>query len=55
MIISENQKESMIEAGYSAKSIDFFLNRVNYGKIENPDLFTYELGSCVEIVFLYLI
>jgi NifU-like protein involved in Fe-S cluster formation len=55
MNLSQEQKTSMIQAGYSRKSIELLENDVNYGKMESPDLFTYQIGSCGDIVFLYAI
>jgi len=55
MNLSEEQKTSMMQAGYSLKSIELFEKKVNYGKMENPDIFTYQIGSCGDIVFLYVV
>lgn len=45
----------MLSAGYSAKSIKLYLNKVNVGSIENPDVaLTYTGLPCGDTITLYL-
>ena len=37
------------------KAMHIFEEMVNYGKMEYPDLYTYKIGPCGDIVFLYLL
>jgi NifU-like protein involved in Fe-S cluster formation len=52
--LTDNQKGSMIKAGYSEKAIKLFIEQVNCGKIEYPDFFEFNIGPCGDLVFLYL-
>jgi NifU-like protein involved in Fe-S cluster formation len=45
----------MIESGYSNKAIEFYVNNVNVGELENPTVVTTFLGSCGDLIKLYLI
>jgi len=42
------------EAGYSGRSIDYFLDQVNLGKIEDPDIRHIEIGECGDLMFLFI-
>jgi NifU-like protein involved in Fe-S cluster formation len=44
----------MVESGYSSKAIKFYVNNVNVGKLENPTVVTTFLGSCGDLIKLYL-
>jgi nitrogen fixation NifU-like protein len=44
----------MVESGYSSKAIKFYVDRVNVGKLENPTVATTFLGSCGDLIKLYL-
>ncbi len=44
----------MVESGYSSKAIKFFIDNVNVGKLENPTVATTFLGSCGDLIKLYL-
>jgi nitrogen fixation NifU-like protein len=44
----------MVESGYSRKAIQFYVNNVNVGKIENPTVVTTFLGPCGDLIKLYL-
>jgi nitrogen fixation NifU-like protein len=47
--------ELLLKAGYSAKSIRLYLNKVNVGSIENPDIIsTYTGLPCGDSITLYL-
>lgn len=41
-------------AGYSDRSIDYFLDQVNLGKIEDPDIKHVQIGECGDIRFLFI-
>jgi nitrogen fixation NifU-like protein len=44
----------MMESGYSNKAIKLYVNNVNVGKLENPTIATTFLGSCGDLIKLYL-
>jgi nitrogen fixation NifU-like protein len=44
----------MVESGYSSKAIEFYVDNVNVGKLENPTVATTFLGSCGDLIKLYL-
>jgi NifU-like protein involved in Fe-S cluster formation len=44
----------MVESGYSNKAIKLYVNNVNVGKLENPTIATTFLGSCGDLIKLYL-
>jgi NifU-like protein involved in Fe-S cluster formation len=44
----------MVESGYSSKAIKFYVDNVNVGKLENPTVATTFLGSCGDLIKLYL-
>ncbi len=44
----------MVESGYSKKAIDFYVNDVNVGILENPSVVTTFLGPCGDLIKLYL-
>jgi len=44
----------MVESGYSNKAIALYVNNVNVGKLENPTVVTTFLGSCGDLIKLYL-
>ena len=52
--LSEEELKLMVESGYSQKAIDLFVNNVNVGKLENPTIFTTFLGTCGDLIKLYL-
>jgi nitrogen fixation NifU-like protein len=52
--LSEEELELMVESGYSRKAIDFYVNNVNVGKLEKPNVVTTFLGSCGDLIKLYL-
>ena len=41
-------------AGYSDISIDYFLDQVNLGKIEDPDIKHFQIGECGDLMFLFI-
>ena len=44
----------MMESGYSKKAIDLYVNNVNVGTLENPNVVTTFLGPCGDLIKLYL-
>jgi nitrogen fixation NifU-like protein len=52
--LSEEEHNLMVESGYSNKAIEFYENNVNVGKLENPTVVTTFLGSCGDLIKLYL-
>jgi len=44
----------MVESGYSSKAIKLYVDNVNVGKLENPTITTTFLGSCGDLIKLYL-
>jgi len=52
--ISDVEFAILSGAGYSGRSIDYFLDQVNLGKIENPDIKHIEIGECGDLMFLFI-
>ena len=52
--LSEEELKLMVESGYSSKAIKLYINNVNVGKLENPTVATTFLGSCGDLIKLYL-
>lgn len=52
--LSEEELELMVESGYSNKAIELYVNNVNVGKLENSTIATTFLGSCGDLIKLYL-
>ncbi|MFH1328182.1 MAG: iron-sulfur cluster assembly scaffold protein [Candidatus Bathyarchaeota archaeon] len=44
----------MAESGYSKKAIELYVNNVNVGTLENPNVVTTFLGPCGDLIKLYL-
>ena len=44
----------MVESGYSSKAIQLYVDNVNVGKMEKPTVVTTFLGSCGDLIKLYL-
>ena len=42
------------ESGYSKKAIQLYMDKVNMGTMENPDIVQAYLGPCGDVVKLYL-
>ncbi len=47
-------KEMLKELGYSDKAIEYYINKVNVGIIENPDVAYAYTGSCGDTFKIYL-
>ena len=52
--LSEEELKLMVESGYSSKAIELYVNNVNVGALENPAVVTTFLGSCGDLIKLYL-
>ena len=52
--LSEEELKLMVESGYSNKAIKLYVNNINVGKLENPSVVTTFLGSCGDLIKLYL-
>jgi NifU-like protein involved in Fe-S cluster formation len=44
----------MVESGYSKKAIELYVNNVNVGTLEKPDVATTFLGPCGDLIKLSL-
>jgi len=52
--LTEEQLKLLEESGYPKKAIELYVNNVNVGALENPTVVTTYLGSCGDIIKLYL-
>jgi nitrogen fixation NifU-like protein len=52
--LSKEELKLMTESGYSSKAIKLYVENVNVGKLENPTIVTTFLGSCGDLIKLYL-
>ena len=52
--LSEEELTLMVESGYSNKAIELYVNKVNVGKLEDATIATTFLGSCGDLIKLYL-
>jgi nitrogen fixation NifU-like protein len=52
--LSEEELKLMVESGYPPKAIEMYVNNVNVGTLENPSVVTTFLGSCGDLIKLYL-
>ena len=52
--LSEEELQLMVESGYSSRAIQLYVDNVNVGKLENPTVVTTFLGSCGDLIKLYL-
>jgi NifU-like protein involved in Fe-S cluster formation len=51
---AKEELELLRESGYSDKAIELYLNKVNVGILENPDVVETYTGPCGDVVRLYL-
>jgi len=51
---TEEELELLRESGYSDKAIELYINRVNVGVLEKPDIVETYTGPCGDVVRLYL-
>jgi len=52
--LTKEELELLKKSGYSEKAIEYYVNRVNVGIIENADAALAYTGPCGDIVKLYL-
>lgn len=52
---AKEELELLRESGYSDKAIELYLNKVNVGILEKPDIVETYTGPCGDVVRLYLI
>ena len=52
--ITDDEFAILRGAGYSDRSIEYFLDQVNLGKIEDPDIKHIEIGECGDLMFLFI-
>ena len=52
--LSKEELKLMAESGYSNKAIELYANNINVGKLENPTVITTFMGSCGDLIKLYL-
>ena len=52
--LSEEELKLLVESEYSKKAIELYVNNVNVGTLEKPSLVTTFLGSCGDLIKLYL-
>ena len=52
--LSEEELNLMVESGYSSKAIQLYVDNVNVGKLAHPTVATTFLGSCGDLIKLYL-
>jgi NifU-like protein involved in Fe-S cluster formation len=51
---TKEELELLKESGYSEKAIELYLNKVNMGILEKPDIVETYAGPCGDVVRLYL-
>lgn len=52
--LTEEEFELLKEAGYSDKATEFYMNEVNVGSIEKPDVTLAYTGPCGDMMKIYL-
>jgi NifU-like protein involved in Fe-S cluster formation len=52
--LTEEQLKLLAESGYTRKAIELYVNNVNVGVLENPDVVSTYLGPCGDLIKLYL-
>jgi len=52
--LAEEELKLLVESGYPRKAIELYVNNVNVGAIENPDIVTTYRGPCGDLIELYL-
>ena len=51
---TKEELELLRESGYSNKAIELYVNKVNMGVLENPDMVETYAGPCGDVIRLYL-
>jgi nitrogen fixation NifU-like protein len=52
---AKEELELLRESGYSDKAIELYVNKVNVGVLEKPDIVETYTGPCGDVVRLYLV
>jgi nitrogen fixation NifU-like protein len=52
--LAQEELKLLGESGYSKKAIELYVNKVNVGELENPDVVTTYFGLCGDLIKLYL-
>jgi nitrogen fixation NifU-like protein len=52
--LAQEELKLLGESGYSKKAIELYVNNVNVGVIENPDIVSTYFGPCGDLIKLYL-
>jgi len=52
--LSEEELKLMVESGYSSKAIQLYVDNVNVGKLDDASVISTFLGSCGDLIKLYL-
>lgn len=52
--LAEEQLKLLVKSGFPKKAIELYVNKVNMGALQNPDVVTTYLGPCGDIIGLYL-
>ena len=52
--LAEEELKLLAESGYSKKAIGLYVNNVNVGAMENPNVVTTYRGPCGDVIKLYL-
>jgi nitrogen fixation NifU-like protein len=47
-------RELLEKSGYSSKAIEYYLNKVNVGRVENPSVHLAYTGPCGDTMEVYL-
>lgn len=52
--LTEEELNLLKESGYSKKAIELYVDKVNVGILENPDIVETHVGPCGDVIKLYL-
>jgi NifU-like protein involved in Fe-S cluster formation len=52
--LAQEELKLLGESGYSKKAIELYVNKVNVGELENPDVVTTYRGPCGDLIKLHL-
>jgi NifU-like protein involved in Fe-S cluster formation len=52
--LAQEELKLLGESGYSEKAIELYVNKLNVGELENPDVVTTYFGLCGDLIKLYL-
>ena len=52
--LAQEELKLLGKSGYSKKAIELYVNKLNVGELENPDVVTTYFGLCGDLIKLYL-